>query len=210
MLYFRTDVRQLTAAWFDSVFHGRPSADSRLAWGVVVGTVPVAVFGLIVNDWLVESLRQPLVIAAANAVFGVLLWWADRSGPRLRDEHSLNMKQAFYVGLAQALSLIPGTSRSGITITAGLMLGLTRKAASRFSFLLSMPVIILAGAVKLTELLRDPEPVSWLLIGTGTVLSGVVAYLSIHYFLSLIDRIGMAPFAIYRIALALLLLYVFL
>ncbi len=114
------------------------------------------------------------------------------------------------IGLAQAVALIPGTSRSGITITAGLMLGLTREGAARFSFLLSIPAIALPGALKVIELVRGPAGADVQALAIGTLVSAVTAFLCIHYFLKLIGRIGMMPFVIYRVALGLVLLLAFL
>ena len=141
--------------------------------------------------------------------FGLLLWWADRAGSRTNEEYSLTLTQAFLIGCAQAIALIPGTSRSGVTITAGLALGLTRKAAARFSFLLSIPIILAAGIIKLLDLIRQPEQVSWLVLALATLVSALAAYLCIHYFLALVERIGLTPFVIYRVLLGLFLFYIF-
>jgi undecaprenyl-diphosphatase len=112
------------------------------------------------------------------------------------------------IGAAQALALIPGTSRSGITMTAGLMVGLSREAASRFSFLLSIPVIILAGMLETRELIQAAEPVDWAALMIGALVSGISAYLCIHYFLAFINRIGMQPFVIYRVVLGVVILVI--
>lgn len=208
-LYFEADIRQLASAWFAGVFKGAPTQESKLAWAVIVATMPALLVGFVANEWLIEQLRNPLLIAFTTIGFGLLLWWADGWGPRANEEYSLTLTQAFIIGCAQAIALIPGTSRSGITITAGLALGLTRKAAARFSFLLSIPIILAAGGVKLFDLIRQPEQVSWLILGLATLLSAVTAYLCVHYFLALIERIGLAPFVIYRILLGLFLLFVF-
>jgi len=137
----------------------------------------------------------------ATIIFGLLLWYADKTGKRSKDEYGLSLCDVLVIGLAQALALIPGTSRSGITITAALMLGLNRKAAARFSFLLSIPVIFLAGMLETMDYLsaasiEDAQP---LLI--GALISAVSAYACIHYFLKLLDRIGMMPFVAYRLVL---------
>ncbi|MDH5435974.1 MAG: undecaprenyl-diphosphate phosphatase, partial [Gammaproteobacteria bacterium] len=121
----------------------------------------------------------------------------------------MGWKDILFIGCAQALALIPGTSRSGITITAGLYLGLTREAAARFSFLLSIPVIVLAGGLKMKELIEAGHQVQWDAIILGTLISGVSAYLCIYYFLKLLDRIGMGPFVLYRVILGIVLLAVF-
>jgi len=209
LLYFKTDVRELTVAWFSALFTGRRTRQSRLAWAVIVATLPVIVFGFVINGWVADALRNPLLIAGTTLLFGLLLLWADRSGSRIEDEHALTLRQAWWIGCAQAVALIPGTSRSGITITAGLALGLTRQAAARFSFLLSIPVIVAAGSLKSIELAQHPEQVSWLSIGFGALISAVTAYLCIHYFLALVERIGLLPFVVYRVLLALLLVYMY-
>jgi undecaprenyl-diphosphatase len=155
------------------------------------------------------ELRSPVVIAVATIVFGLLLWYAYGTGKRSKNEYGLLLCDVLIIGLAQAVALIPGTSRSGITITAGLMLGLKPEAAARFSFLLSIPVIFLAGSLETVEYLQaasieDARP---LLI--GALISAISAYACIHYFLKLLDRIGMMPFVVYRLVLGVILLVLF-
>jgi undecaprenyl-diphosphatase len=164
---------------------------------------------LIVYLWFADGLRNPLLIATTTLVFGLVLLWADRAGSRVADEYSLTIGQALLIGCAQILALIPGVSRSGITITAGLALGLTRKASARFSFLLSIPVILSAGSISFMGLLNSSKPVSWSLVGVGMVTAAVTAYLCISYFLALIERIGLTPFVAYRVVLAVFLFYIF-
>lgn len=207
--YLRRQLVDLWQAWWAEVTRGQASADARLGWAVLIATVPVTVVGALINGGVEDLLRDPMVIAAATLVFAVLLWIADRYARHVRDEHTLSWRDIVIVGCAQALALIPGTSRSGITMTAGLALGLTRSAAARFSFLLSIPVILLAGGLKTAELLSAPQAAPWMYILAGAAMSGVTAFLCIHYFLKLIDRIGMTPFVIYRIGLALLLFYLY-
>lgn len=207
--YFRFDLITMTQDWFLSLQQRQRVGDSRLMWAVLLGTIPVGLAGLLFKDVIETSLRSPLVIAWATIGFGLLLWWADARSKHQRDEHSLAWKDILIIGLAQALALIPGTSRSGITMTAGLMLGLTRTAAARFSFLLSMPVIVLAGGLNGLELLSSEASVDWNALLLGAIISGVSAYLCIHFFLKLLERIGMLPFVIYRLALGALLLYLF-
>lgn len=210
MWYFRVDIRRLVSASHAHLSEGTDSADSRLAGAVVVATLPVMFAGFFVFLWLADALRNPLLIATTTLVFGLLMWWADRAGARDSDESTLNTRKALVIGCAQILALIPGVSRSGVTITAGLALGLTREAASRFSFLLSIPVILSAGGLSVLELVRLPGQTSWGVIALGTVVSAITAYLCIYYFLALIERIGVLPFVIYRIALAIVLFMVFL
>ena len=121
----------------------------------------------------------------------------------------LTWRDVVVIGLAQALALIPGTSRSGITMTAGLFMGLTREAAARFSFLLSIPTILMAGAYKGLQLTSEPAMVDWFAMSIGVVLSALTAYLCIHLFLKLLERIGMLPFVLYRLLLGGVLLYFF-
>jgi len=202
MGYFRADIGLMVRDFFRSLSGAREATqNSRLAWGILLATVPVAVFGLLFKDLVATDLRSPQVIAASTIGFGLLLWVFDVKGRRNRDEHSLTWKHALVIGLFQALALIPGTSRSGITITAGLMLGLTRKAASRFSFLLAIPTILMAGGMATLELFQTSAPVDWPAMILGVVLSFVTAYLCIHYFLSFIERISMLPFVLYRLLL---------
>jgi undecaprenyl-diphosphatase len=209
VLYFRKEISKMFFAWIASL-KGKHSEDSKLAWGVLIGTIPVGIAGLLFKDVISEHLRTPLVIAATTIIFGLLLWYADWSGKRQRDEHSLSWKDIMVIGCAQAVALIPGTSRSGITITAGLMLGLTAPAAARFSFLLSIPVIVLAGGVETLDYLKvaSIDDMNDLII--GVLISAVSAYLCIHYFLILLERIGMTPFVIYRLLLGIVLLSLYL
>ncbi len=203
MMYFRAELASMSGAWFRHVLKQQPSKDARLAWAILWGTVPVGIFGLIFNSFIEENLRSTLVIAITTLVFGLLMWLADAfANKNQRSEHQLTTKDIVVIGLAQAIALIPGTSRSGITITAGLMMGLTRAGAARFSFLLSIPVIILAGGLKILELLEQVAPVAWGFIALGVLVSAISAYLTIHLFLKLLDRIGLVPFVIYRLALA--------
>jgi undecaprenyl-diphosphatase len=208
--YFRQDVWLMTRDWTQSIVTRQPTSNSRLAWWIIFATIPAVAFGLVINQGLEESLRNPLIIAATTIGFGVLLWWSDVKGKQVRDEYSLSFKDILIIGFAQALALIPGTSRSGITITAALMIGLTREAAARFSFLLSIPIILGAGLLKLKDLIESEVTVDWSALIAGVVLSAISAYLVIKLFLKWIQQIGMTPFVWYRFALGALLLIVFL
>ena len=209
MFYFRHEVVNMTLAWFGSVLKHRHTADSRLAWWVILGTLPAVFAGLVFKDIIETEFRSPLVIAWATIGFGVLLGVADRFQRHVRDEYSMSWKDVVLIGFFQALALIPGTSRSGITMTAGLFLGLSRDAAARFSFLLSIPVIIASGVFKTRDLVESQLPVEWGLLVLAVLLSAFSAWLCIHLFLQLINRIGMMPFVLYRLLLGMLLLYLF-
>jgi len=207
--YFRHDVMSLLRAWVQSCVRWQLNSDAQLAWLVVLSTIPVAVCGLLFHDLIEDHLRSPLVIAAATIGFGLLLGLSDVRGHKTRTEDTLTVTDALWIGLAQALALIPGTSRSGITMTAALALGLTRSAAARFSFLLSVPVILMAGGYESLQLVQQAEPVDWGAIVLGTVVAGVSAYLSIHFFMQLIEKVGMLPFVVYRLLLGVFLLLLF-
>ncbi len=207
VLYFRDQLISISQDWCVSLQKRQSHGDSRLAWAVILGTIPVGLAGLLLGDLIEEYLRSTLVIAITTIAFGVLLGWADIRGKQNRSEHSLTWRDIVIIGCAQAIALIPGTSRSGITITAALMLGLTRDAAARFSFLLSIPVIFLAGGLKTLELINTAGAIDWYSLILGVLISGVSAYLCIHFFLKLLDRIGMMPFVAYRMVLGVILLW---
>ena len=137
MTYFRAELRTMASHWWGSLGGGPRTADARLAWAVLWGTVPAVVAGLLLKTKIAGELRSPTVIALATIGFGLVLWLADARGARVRDEFSLRAHDILLIGCAQALALIPGTSRSGITMSAALLLGLSRAGAARFSFLLS-------------------------------------------------------------------------
>lgn len=209
LIYFRKEIGRMIIAWFRSIFYREFNEDSKLAWAVVLGTIPVGVAGLLFRDWAHTAMRSPLVTAFGLIVFGFALAWAGWRSRGERSEYQMSWKDILYIGCAQALALIPGTSRSGITLTAALLLGLSREAAARFSFLLSIPVIVLAGLCETQDLVSAGENVDWNAVGLGVLVSGASALLCIHYFLVFIRKIGVQPFVVYRIALGLLLLFLF-
>lgn len=206
VIYFRQDIGRMISAWWVSITRRELNEDSRLAWAVIFATIPVCIAGLLLKDIVGHAMRSPLVSAFGLIVFGLLLAWSDWGKRGERSEYKMNKWDVIYIGCAQALALIPGTSRSGITITAALFLGFSREAAARFSFFLSIPVIVLAGMLETFELVRADTAVDWTAMAIGTLVSGISAYLCIHYFLVFIKRIGMQPFVIYRVALGILLL----
>ena len=208
--YFRRDLKTMSRDWFASIARREKVGDSNLMWAVGFGTIPVGLAGLLFKDVIETSLREPLVIAVTTILFGLLLWWADRQGRRVRSEHTIGWRDVVVIGVAQAIALIPGTSRSGITMTAGLMMGLTRAAAARFSFLLSIPVIVLAGGLNALELMHAEAAVDLSALVLGSVVSAISAYFCIHLFLKLLERIGMFPFVAYRMLLGAVLLGIYL
>lgn len=209
VFYFRQDLLNMTRSWFTSLQTRRLDEDAKLAWAVLLGTLPVGLFGLLLKDWIETDLRGPYVMAGTLIGFGLLLGFADWWNKGQRTTSQMNWKDVAVIAFAQVLALIPGTSRSGITITAALLMGLSREAAARFSFLLSIPVIALAGLLEVYGLVRSAEAVDWSALFWGALLSGISAYLCIHYFMVFIRRIGMQPFVVYRLLLGLLLLWFF-
>lgn len=206
--YFSRELHAMTRAWLVNLAGGISTPDSRLAWAVIIGTIPVVVVGPVVNV-VAEHLRDPVIIAAATGFFALVLWWADGYARTDHDEYGLSWRQVLIIGFAQVLALIPGTSRSGITITAGLALGLSRRAAARFAFLLSIPVILAAGSLKTYELLTLQDSTPWGPVLLGALVSGLAAYACIHWFLKLVERIGMLPFVVYRVVLAVVILVIY-
>jgi len=154
-----------------------------------------------------SSLRDTRIIAITTLVFGLLLWWADARFARGKVLQDMNMKSGILIGLAQMLALIPGTSRSGITITMGRMLGFDADGAARFSFLLSIPVIAAAGAYGVLKMLLHDAAINWLQFGLAIVLSALAGWLCIAAFLALLKRVGLVPFVIYRLMLGVVLLW---
>ncbi len=197
LVYFRSDLKKMI---INLGSHKLLSEENNLTTNLVIGVIPILLVGFLLRDFVNLHLRNSEVIAYATIIFGIFLYTAQlRKGKE--DLDSVNLKQALIIGLFQCLALIPGTSRSGITITAGLFLGLSATAASRFSFLLAIPTI---GAIALAELIR----VSFIdITDNGTelsialIISFLVAYISIDMFLKLIDKIGFTPFVIYRLLL---------
>jgi undecaprenyl-diphosphatase len=202
LAYFRRQLGTMAVAWIDSVFRRRQTRDSRLAWQILVATIPVGLAGLLFADFIEANFRNPLFVAGTLTVFGILMYLADRLGRGTRDEFSLSWPQALAIGCAQALALMPGTSRSGITMTAGRALGLSRSGAARFSFLLAIPGIGAAGAYEGLKLVTSTEPVAWQPMAVGVVFAALSGIACIHFLIRFIERIGLLPFTVYRILLA--------
>ena len=208
LIYFRGEVLSMSKAWVGSLRGQGKTPDSRLAWWIVWSTIPAALVGFFGKYFVETYLRSGYVIAVTTVVFGLLLWWADAQARQVKDEYHTGIKGALFIGFAQTLALIPGTSRSGITITAGLMLGLTRNAAARFSFLMSIPIISMASGYDLLKFILADEYVDWGALFLGAGLSFASAILCIHVFLILLNKVGMMPFVIYRLLLGCALFYI--
>lgn len=202
VLYFRDDLLRIARALL-AIRPGRPlDAEQRLGLGIGIATVPAALVGVSMTDAFAESLRHPLLIAATTAAFALVLWWADARRRAARDEYAVGLGGALFAGAMQALALVPGVSRSGITMTAALMLGLTRTAAARYAFLMSIPITALATAHGVKEVITGESPVVAETFLAAAVLSGVFAFVVIHWFLRFVQQVGVLPFVVYRLLFA--------
>jgi undecaprenyl-diphosphatase len=211
LLYFRRQLTGMAVAWWRSVTRRERSPDAWLAWAVLWGTIPVGLVGLFGSGFIETHLRSPLLVAGTLAGYGILLWLADALGRRERDEYSVGWRDVIVIGCAQALALVPGTSRSGVTITAALAMGLTREAAARYSFLLAVPGVALAGLYESWKMVESGEAgaLQWQPVLVGIVIAAVSGVLCIHFLLKFIQRFGLLPFTIYRLLLAGVIVYVF-
>ena len=207
-VYFRNDLKALISGGVRLLGGNGDSPESLMALYIIIGTIPAAMAGLFLAGWIETNLRSPLVIVYTLAGYGFLMALADRFGKHQRAIASVGPKDAVIIGIAQALALVPGTSRSGITISAAMILGFQRQDAARFSFLLSAPVILLATGYETVLLFIEGTQIAWVQLAIGASISAVVAYLSIEFFMRFVNAIGLLPFALYRLGLAGVVLYV--
>ena len=217
MFYFRQDLSRLVSGWLASAggLLDKPEykAEVLLGWQVVIATMPAVIAALFLGDFIEKHLRSALVIASTTLFFGLFLGVAEYSARR-RSGAGLDVSQMGWllviaIGVAQVFALIPGTSRSGVTMTAAILLGMSRSGAARFSFLLSMPIIAAAGLYSAVKLLETGSAVYWSYLAVGAVVSALSAWACIALFMRLIEKIGMMPFVWYRIFLAAFLFIVF-
>lgn len=202
LAYFWRDIWQIALAWLGQFRHRQQTPDSRLGWAIIIATIPAGLAGVLLDDWIAANLRSVLVIAITTIFFGLLLGLADRYAKVGQSVRHIKLPHAVVIGLAQMLALIPGTSRSGITMTAALFLGYSKSAAARFSFLLSVPIIVAAGAWMTKDLIgQQLSSEQWWQLGLGTLVSAVAAWVCIKLFLQWIEKIGYWPFVIYRLLL---------
>ncbi|GIX30502.1 MAG: undecaprenyl-diphosphatase [Porticoccaceae bacterium] len=204
LVHFRSELAAMAGALVGRAGAGEAFQQRRLFACLVLATVPAGLAALALGELVEARLRSVAVIAATTLFFGILLGAADRLGGRRRRLDTLGLRDALLIGAAQALALVPGTSRSGITITAALFLGFEREAAARFSFLLAIPVIALSGLYEVRELLASPAP-PWGQLALAAGASALAAWLAIGCFLKWVERVGMMPFVWYRILLGVLL-----
>ena len=204
--YFRRTLAAMARDWLRSVAQRREIGESRLAWAVLFGTIPAGLVGLAFRHDIETTLRSPFVVACTTIGYALLLLIADKYGAQQREERSIGWLDVVVIGCAQALALVPGTSRSGVTITAGLFRNLSRQAAARFSFLLAVPVMAAAGLAELAGYAGNTAPIDTRALVLGLVISAVTGFACIHYFLKWLTRFGMLPYVLYRLVLGAVLL----
>jgi undecaprenyl-diphosphatase len=205
IIYFKEDITAILKDLFASIKARKEVGQSTLGWAVGFGTIPVGLAGLSFDDYVTNTLRSPLVIIVTTILFGLVLLFADRVAGK-KSEKEITIFIGILIGVAQAIALIPGTSRSGITMSAAMFLGFSRVASARFSFLLSIPVIVLAGGLKTLDLIQSHTIVDWGALLSAIILSALSAYLCIFLFLKIISKASMFPFVLYRLALGIFLL----
>jgi undecaprenyl-diphosphatase len=204
LVYFRDDVATIIVAWVRSLFQPeyRGSHDARMGWYVLLGTIPVGVLGFAFRHQIKDQARDLRIIAAAMIGVAVVLWVAERVGSRVKDLRRLDVRDGLVLGVAQATALVPGVSRSGATISAGLLLGYTREAATRYSFLLSIPALLASGLFEALDIGKDTSA-AWGPTIVATLIAAVVGYAVIGWLLRYVATHTFVPFVVYRLVLGL-------
>jgi len=208
VLYFWRELLHVTVAWFKGLYDSsvRGSLEYKMGWYLILATIPVGVFGLVFRHQIETGARNLWIIASALIALAIVLFVAERVGTRTRGEEELTAKDAAVVGTAQALALIPGASRSGTTITAGLFRGLDRETAARFSFLLSIPAVVLSGVFEAVQHAGDKHGPGAGLTGVAVLISFIVGLASIAWLMRWISKHSTFIFIYYRIGLGVLLI----
>ena len=218
VIYFWRDISRIVSTWFRSIIGRVPRSDpdAKLGWFIILGSVPIVVLGLIFQDAIESTLRSLWIVAGTLIVFGILLGVADYVGAKKRRLDQLTVPHATVFGFAQALALIPGVSRSGGTITAGLFMGYERAAAARYSFLLAIPAVFGSGLYQVYKSVKEtctvatatctPEVFGPLETLVATIIAFVVGLVVIAFFMSYISKRSFLPFVVYRIALGVILI----
>lgn len=205
LIYFRKDLWQIGSTWLGSLHRPelRSELNARMGWYLIAATIPIAILGFVFQDQIETGARNLWLVGSMLIVFGIVLGIADRVGSRQRTVEKLSFRDGVLIGFAQSLALIPGVSRSGATISAGLFLGLQRAEAARFSFLLAIPAVVLSGFYQLSKILSGEEAVGEPLINVAvaTLVAFVVGYAVIAWFLSYLTRNTFAIFVGYRLVL---------
>ncbi|GLY28637.1 undecaprenyl-diphosphatase [Kineosporia sp. NBRC 101731] len=208
VIYFAKDLWNLFITWCRGFVDAqvRQTFDYRMAWLVILGTIPIGVLGLLFEDAIKEPARNLWLVSSMLVIFGIVLGLAEKFGPQVRDEESLTIKDGIILGFAQAMALIPGVSRSGGTITAGLAIGLKRSVAVRYSFLLAIPAVVASGLFSLKDVTAGDSGVSTAQMTVATLIAFVVGYAIIAWLLKFVERHSVYVFVWYRIVLGLALL----
>lgn len=207
VIYFRNDIARILKAWFASLtkVDQRSNPDAKMGWYVIIGTIPIGIAGLAFKSSIETTARNLWLVAGTLIVMGILLGLADRFAKHTKSEADLNTKNAIFFGLGQALALIPGVSRSGATITAGLAMGFKRDVAARYSFLLAIPAVFASAALTAGDIASD-DFVNWPATIVATVVAFVVGYFVIAGLMKYLQTRTFLPFVIYRISLGAILL----
>lgn len=204
LIYFRRDIARIIAAWSKALVGKGPrdDPDARMGWLVIIGSIPIVVLGLLFQDAIDTGLRNLWITVAMLAGFGIVIGVVDALARTERDLDQLTLRHGVLFGLAQALALVPGVSRSGGTIAAGLAMGYKREAAARYAFLLAIPAVMGSGLFKLTDIANDPVEPAWGPIALATVVALIVGLVVIHWLLRYISTHSFRPFVVYRLVLA--------
>lgn len=207
LVFFWRDILGILRAWFGSLRGSVPRdhPEARMGWLIIIGSIPIGVLGFLLQDWIETDLRNLYLTALMLALFAVVIYVADRVAKHQRHLDQITWRHGLAFGLAQSLALIPGVSRSGGTIAAGLFMGYTRPAAARYSFLLAIPAVMGSGLYQLLKIADEPVAPAWGAITLATVVAFVVALAVIAWFMRFISRNTFTVFVIYRLALALVL-----
>lgn len=207
LLYFARDLWRIVSTWLRSLWRAelRGTLDSRMGWYIILGTIPIGVLGLAFSGPIETGARDLRIIGTTLIVFGLILYVADRVTPQQKEVKDLTLRDGILYGLAQALALVPGVSRSGATITAGRLLSYDRAAAARFSFLLSVPAVVLSGLYEARHVGDGGGP-AWGPTVVATLVAFVVGYVSIAWLLRYLIHHSMLVFAVYRVLLGVLVL----
>lgn len=207
LLYFRRDLTGMTLACIQPVSTPQQAQARSMVWFLVLASIPALLIGFLARDLVEIYLRDLRIIAVTTLVFGGLLWLSDMLGKRLQTMQDMNWRSALLIGLAQTLALVPGVSRSGITLTAGRFLGFNADAAARFSFLLSIPIIAAAGGYGALKVAMGEATINWQEFLLAMGFAALAGWACIAAFLALLQKVGLLPFILYRLALGLLLLW---
>jgi undecaprenyl-diphosphatase len=208
VIYFRDDIIRIVTAWFKGLFNARARGlDYRMGWAVIVGTVPIAIIGLLFKDQIERDVRSLWLVAGALILWSGVMWLADRADKARRHEEDITWRDTLFVGLFQCLALVPGVSRSGATISAGLFRGLDRVAVTRLSFFLAIPALLAAAGLEtVTKSSQIADGVGWTATLAATAAAFISAYFAIAWLLRFVSKHNFTAFIIYRVALGLLLI----